>query len=198
MIDISSYSTLPALTGVLSSYITGSLFSTNFQISQYPKREYWMLMDKTEDIFDPNVTTYSFDGLAYLTSYAKGLLNIEFSSILVAGLGIGTLPYIIKNHSSCSVIDVIENNQEIIDLVISVGYLNDVNIINSDIFTFTPTTTYDIILLDIWMCDCNNFTTERDTLITKYLPSLNPGGFIYIPINMDNGGLTSGSVKFQN
>jgi hypothetical protein len=108
------------------------------------------------------------------------------------------LPHIIKNHSDCSTIDVVENNQEIIDLVTSIGYLDGVNITNSDIFTFTPTTTYDIILLDIWMCNCNNFTTERDTLITKYLPSLNPGGFIYVPLNIDDGGLTSGSVKFQN
>jgi hypothetical protein len=198
MIDISTYSTLPDLTGVLSSYITGSLFSTNFQISQYPKREYWALSDKTEYIFNPNTVVYSDDNLTYLTRHAKELLNTEFSSILIGGLGIGTIPHIIANHSSCSVIDVVENNQEIIDLVTPIGYLDGVNIISSDIFTFTPTTTYDIILLDIWTCDCNNFTTERDTLITKYLPSLNPGGFIYIPLNLNDGGLTSGSVKFQN
>jgi len=144
-------------------------------------------MDKTEDIF--NKGAYSDDNLVLITGYAPEILNKEFSSILIAGLGLGTMPYICKNNSSCSVVDVVEINQEVIDLVTSIGHLNDINIINDDIFTYEPTVTYDIILLDIWDCeDCNeNLQTNITTLVNKYKPYLNTNGFIYTPVNINQG-----------
>ena len=190
MIDLSPYNNLPELTGVLNPYITGSLYSQNYQIIQVPKRNYWVLMDKTEDIF--NKGAYSDDNLALITSYLPELLNKEFSSILIAGLGLGIMPYICKNNSSCSVVDVVEINQEVIDLVTSIGHLNNINIINDNIFTYEPTITYDIILLDIWDCvDCDeNLQNEIATLVDKYKPYLNTNGFIYAPFNINLGDVT--------
>ena len=187
MIDLSPYNNLPELTGILSPHITGSVYSDNFQIIQLPKRNYWVLMDKTEDVFDKQA--YSDDNLSLITDYTPEILNKEFSSILIAGLGLGVMPYVCKNNSSCSVIDVVEINQEVINLVTSIGHLNNINIINNDIYVYEPTITYDIILLDIWDCsDCNeNLQNNITTLIDKYRPYLNTNGFIYTPININQG-----------
>jgi hypothetical protein len=187
MINISTYNNLPELTGIFNSYITEPLYSDNFQIVQYPKRNWWVLMNKTDDFFNENNTFQSDDNISYVTYYAYELLNKEFSSILIAGLGIGILPYIIKNNSSCSVIDVVEINQEIIDLVSPIGHLEGVNIINDDIFTYTPNINYDIILLNIWTCQCDYLESEIPTLVSKYKPYLNPSGFIYAPANANLG-----------
>jgi hypothetical protein len=187
MIDLSPYNNLPELTGILNSQITEPLYSQNYQIIQIPKRNWWVLMDKTEDIFSKGA--YSDDNLALITSYSPEILNKEFSSILIAGLGLGVMPYICKNNSSCSVVDVVEINQEVIDLVTSIGYLNNINIINDDIYVYEPTITYDIILLDIWDCvDCNeNLQNNITTLVDKYKTYLNTNGFIYTPININQG-----------
>jgi trans-aconitate methyltransferase len=193
MIDLSIYNNLDPLTGVLDSYITEPKYSTNFQIIRWPQRNWWVLSSKTNNFSSENNIIYSDDDLRSITGYYKELLNINFDSILVVGLGIGIVPHVIKYRSTCSTVDVLEINQEMIDLVESIGYLEGVNIINANIFNYIPTKNYDIILLDIWQCDCNNFITERDTLITKYLPNLNPGGFIYTPINANLG-----ETKFQN
>ena len=87
--------------------------------------------------------------------------------------------------------DVVEINQEVIDLVTSIGHLNDINIINGDIFTYEPTITYDIILLDIWDCsDCNeNLQSNITVLVNKYKEYLNTNGFVYVPININQGGV---------
>ena len=195
MINISTYSNLPALTGIFNSVITTPLYSDNFQIIRMPKRNYWVFMTRSDDYSDPNNRVYSDDNLLYLTEYCKELLNIDFNSILIAGLGLGNIPYQLKNNSSCSTIDVVDNNQEIIDLTMSAGYLDGVNVINGDVFSYTPTQNYDIILLDVWLCPgcIENMEAEISTLVTKYLPFLNDGGFVYVPIKVN-----SGITKYQN
>jgi hypothetical protein len=187
MIDLSPYNNLPELTGILNSQITEPLYSQNYQIIQIPKRNWWVLMDKTEDIFSRGA--YSDDNLTLITNYISEILNKDFSSILIAGLGLGTMPYVCKNNSSCSVVDVVEIKQEVINLVTSIGHLSNINIINDDIFTYEPTITYDIILLDIWDCsDCNeNLQSNITVLVNKCKQYLNTNGFVYVPININQG-----------
>jgi hypothetical protein len=188
MINLSTYNDLVPLTGVLYSYITEPKYSTNYQVAQYPNRNYWALTKKTDNFHSENNIIYSEDALANITTYCKELLNINFDSILVAGLGIGVIPHVVKSKSTCSIVDVLEINQEIIDLVSPIGYLEGVNIINVDVFNYTPTKNYDIILLDIWQCDCDPLlSTQLPTLVSKYLPYLNTGGFVYAPINVNLG-----------
>jgi hypothetical protein len=194
MIDLSTYNNLAPLTGVLNSYITEPKYSANYQIVQIPKRNYWALTTKIDNFYSENNIVYSEDILANITGYYKELLNINFDSILVVGLGIGIIPHVVKYKSTCSTVDVLEISQEMIDLVESVGYLEGVNIINADAFNYTPTKNYDIILLDIWTCDCDPLLpTQLPTLVSKYLPYLNTGGFVYTPINSNLG-----ETKYQN
>jgi hypothetical protein len=119
------------------------------------------------------------DSPDYITIYSKELLDINFNSILILGLGLGVQPYVCQDFAQ---VDVVEIDQNVIDINNQLGFLNEnVNIIKDDVFTFTPTKTYDIIVFDIiW----NPLTEElTNTLTTKYLPFVNEGGFLYIPIN---------------
>jgi hypothetical protein len=195
MIDLSTYNDLAPLTGVLNSYINEPKYSENYQIVQYPKRNYWALTTRTNnDFYSESNIIYSEDILANINIQCKELLNINFDSILVIGLGIGIIPHVVKYKSTCSTVDVLEVNQEIIDLIKPVGYLEGVNIINGNVFNYTPIKNYDIILLDIWQCDCDPLlSTQLPTLVNKYLPYLNTGGFVYAPINANLG-----ETKYQN
>lgn len=121
------------------------------------------------------------DNADYITIYSKELLDIEFDSLLIAGLGLGVQPYVCQEFAQ---IDVIEIDQNVIDINNQLGYLNEnVNIIKDDILIYDPIKTYDIIILDIWW----EAPTEEltDILISKYLPFVNEGGFLYFPINLD-------------
>jgi phospholipid N-methyltransferase len=119
------------------------------------------------------------DSPDYITEFCSELLDIEFNSILVGGLGTGNIPYVCQDFAQ---VDVIENDQNIIDITSQLNHLGkNVNIINGDIFTFEPTKTYDIIVMDIWYNSIPEDVTENT--ISKYLPYLNEGGFLYLPLN---------------
>jgi len=119
------------------------------------------------------------DSPDYITEFCSELLDIEFNSILVGGLGTGNIPYVCQDFAQ---VDVIENDQNIIDIISQLNHLGEnVNIINGDIFTFEPTKTYDIIVMDIWYNSIPEDVTEN--IISKYLPYLNEGGYLYLPLN---------------
>lgn len=116
----------------------------------------------------------------YITDFTPELLDKEFNSILVGGLGLGLIPFVVQDF--CEVIDVIENNENITKINQNIGALDSkVNIINDDIFTFQPAKMYDVIVMDIWY---EPITIEIvNTLNSIYFPFLNEGGFLYYPIN---------------
>jgi protein-L-isoaspartate O-methyltransferase len=119
------------------------------------------------------------DNPDYITSYSENLLDIEFDSILIAGLGLGAQAYVCQDFAQ---VDVVEVDENIININNQLGRLNNnVTIINDDIFTFSTGKVYDVIVFDIWWLA----PLERisDKLIEKFLPNLKDGGFIYIPIN---------------
>lgn len=131
------------------------------------------------ELRNPVGKVMTIDSPDYITEYASELLNIDFNSILVGGLGIGVIPYVVQDFAQ---VDVLEIDQDIIDVVNQLGHLNEnVNIIKDDIFTFSTEKTYDVVILDIWY---EPLTVElSDQLIQKYLPLVKEGGFLYIPIN---------------
>ena len=61
---------------------------------------------------------------------------------------------------------------------------NNVTLIKDDIFTFSTEKIYDVIVLDIWWKAPSEEISNQ--LIEKFLPNLEPGGFIYIPVNIDD------------
>jgi protein-L-isoaspartate O-methyltransferase len=123
--------------------------------------------------------TFIMDNPDFITIYSEELLDVEYDSILIAGLGLGTQAYVSQDFAQ---VDVIESDQNIIDINNQLGYLNEnVNIIKDDIFTFSTEKIYDIIVLDIWWKAPEKEVSDQ--LIEKFLPHINVGGFIYIPLN---------------
>lgn len=75
--------------------------------------------------------------------------------ILIAGLGIGMVPFQLLSKGDVSSITIVENNANLIEAVKPIldkyDYANKVTIIHDDIWKFTkPGKSYDYIWLDIW------------------------------------------------
>lgn len=110
--------------------------------------------------------------------------DFTYDSVLVAGLGFGLIPHELSEVNKCSKIDVVEISQEVIDYNISSRHLNpNINLIKSDIFTYTTTEKYDLIIIDtIW--EKEEMTEEQYQLLVSkfYDTNLNEGGALYVPV----------------
>jgi len=106
--------------------------------------------------------------------------GFSFDKILIGGLGLGLLPEYAKSVKNCSVIDVIENNQELIDYI---DFLESpINIIKGDALSYTPNKKYDLILIDLWW-EKEDITQEiQDNIKNNYNSYLETGGKIILPI----------------
>jgi SAM-dependent methyltransferase len=158
--------------GAFSITLSEDLVKNGYVITKNPNFNHLFMLNPEGDVL-------SLDNPYYILGYSSELLNVEYDSILVGGLGLGLIPYVSQDFAQ---VDVVEINQDVIDLAKQLGHLNEnVNIIKDDIFTFSVEKTYDIIVLDIWY---EALTEElSNELIDRFLPFVNEGGFLYIPIN---------------
>lgn len=92
----------------------------------------------------------------------------SYDSVLVGGLGIGVIPQWFAQEKNAQV-TVIEQDQELIDEVVSQGYLSSsISFIQGDIFTHTETGSYDMVLFDIWWDESELTQEVQDELNTAY------------------------------
>jgi len=160
------------LSGLFDVELTQDILLNGYSIKKYNNINYIGL-------YNPAGKVMTVDAPDYIIEFAPELLDVEFNSMLIGGLGIGVIPYVVQDFAE---VDVIENDQNIINIVAQLDHLNEnVNVINNDIFTFDIEKTYDVIVLDIWYEPLTE--TLSNQLIEKYLPLVNEGGFLYIPIN---------------
>lgn len=140
-----------------------------------------------------NRATHIDDCPSYIDSFCHKLKTLEFNSILIGGAGLGILAHWVDTNTSCSKIDVIENESEIITWVSESNHLSsDINIIEGDALEYNITSSYDLILMDLWWHTADDYKDEEAKLITKYSGSLNESGSLYFPINVKV--LNSGSI----
>lgn len=175
MIDIQSLKDKIIPNDILGTFgitLSEDLVKNGYVITKNPNFNHLFMLN-------PEGELVSVDNPYYILEFSSELLNVEYDSILVGGLGLGLIPYVSQDFAQ---VDVVEINQDVIDLAKQLGHLNEnVNIIKDDIFTFSVEKTYDIIVLDIWY---EALTEElSNELIDKFLPFVNEGGFLYIPIN---------------
>jgi len=111
--------------------------------------------------------------------------DLTYDSILIGGLGLGYMPYWISNNTDCSTIDVIDNNSELVYWVQNNNHLDSsINLIVGDVFNYTTTNTYDLILLDIWWGkDFENIPENEPILLNRFKGNVNQNGSIYICLN---------------
>lgn len=158
--------------GVFGITLSEDLVNNGYIITKNPRFNHLFMLN-------PEGVVLSVDNPYYILEYSSELLDVEFDSILIAGLGIGVIPYVCQDFAQ---VDVVEINQDVIDLATQLGHLNEnVNIIHDDIFTFSVEKTYDIVVIDAFY---EALSEETITLLEeKYMPFINEGGFLYIPIN---------------
>ena len=145
--------------GLFDVELTQDIILNGYSIKKYNNINYIGL-------YNPEGKVMTVDAPDYIIEYAPELLDVEFNSILIGGLGIGVIPYVVQDFAE---VDVIENDENIIDIVTQLNHLNEnVTIIKGDIFTFTATKTYDVIVLDIWYEALTEALSNQ--LIEKYLP----------------------------
>lgn len=134
------------------------------------------------------------DLASYITEFTPELLDKEFDSILIGGLGLGIIPFVVQDF--CTTIDIVEINTDIVDVNQQLNVLGTrVNIIEGDIFNFQPTKMYDVIIMDIWYRPISEEVVEL--LNNTYFQALNEGGFIYYPINSTSKETNSTIIKWQ-
>jgi spermidine synthase len=165
--------------GVLQSLresMTNDIDYQNWKIKKHSSGDYLFL----EEI---NNCLWFSDKTDFIERFFDKIYNRNFNSILCGGLGLGVVPYLVQ--SFCDKIDVVELSQTNIDLIKNnTTYLDSkVNIINADIFTYQTNEKYDVILIDTWTCNLQNFETEKNNLTLKYMPNLNQDGLLYIPLD---------------
>ena len=159
---------------------------TNFSVYKREEGETIIKYNTSGDIIENN-EMYSKVMLGKCETcnpfYKNSFDGFSYDKVLVVGLGLGLVPYELSEVNGCSKIDVLEIDQEIIDYTISSGHLNsDINLIQGDIYNYTTTETYDLIIIDtIWY---EHEMTDEDygLLKSRLLPNINTGGALYVPI----------------
>ena len=159
---------------------------TNFSVYKREEGETIIKYNTSGDIIENN-EMYSKVMLGKCETcnpFFKNSFNgFSYDTVLIVGLGLGLVPQELSEVNKCSKIDVLEIDQEIIDYTISSGHLNsDINLIQGDIYNYTTTETYDLIIIDtIWY---EHEMTDEDygLLESRLLPNINTGGALYVPI----------------
>ena len=159
--------------GVFGIALSEDIEKNGYTITKNPNFNHLFMLN-------PEGEVLSVDNPYYILQYSPELLDVEFDSILIAGLGIGVIPYVCQDFAQ---VDVVEIDENVIDLAKQLGHLNEnVNIIKDDIFTFSVEKSYDIVVIDAFY---EALSEETITLLEeKYMPFINEGGFLYIPINV--------------
>ena len=159
---------------------------TNFSVYKREEGETIIKYNTSGDIIENN-EMYSKVMLGKCETcnpfYKNSFDGFTYDKVLVVGLGLGLVPYELSEVNGCSKIDVLEIDQEIIDYTISSGHLNsDINLIQGDIYNYTTTETYDLIIIDtIWYAhEMSN--EDCELLKSRLLPNINTGGALYFPI----------------
>jgi hypothetical protein len=165
--------------GVLNTFhsqmTTQDLVNGDWKITKKPNH---LILKKSlirEDIMS--------DYIPFIERFYDKLYNRNFTSILFGGLGLGVLPYLVQ--SFCTKIDVVEIDQQNIDLITNnTNYLDPkVNIIHDDVFSYTTSETYDVILIDLWSIRTPDIDAEVSILENKYASNVSPDGLLYFPIS---------------
>tara|TARA_B110000977_G_C10763700_1_gene371763 strand:+ start:34 stop:552 length:519 start_codon:yes stop_codon:yes gene_type:complete len=134
-----------------------------------------------------DVTWMLEDEIRYIDSYAYALKPLDSNtpiSVLMGGLGLGTIAEYLIANKNITKFDVLESNLDITNWTNNSGHLNSlVNIIETDATTYRPTQNYDLIIMDLWFPREDRIKSEVPDMKARYTPYLNSGGTLYIPID---------------
>lgn len=124
---------------------------------------------------------YMNDTINYIYYVEKFLKNINKSKVLIAGLGLGLHAFYLQ--SKFEKIDIVEIDIELIEIIKNQNYLLDnVSIINSDIYSYTTEKVYDMIIIDIFWNIYGKYENDKNILLSKFQNNLSNNGIIYFQL----------------
>jgi hypothetical protein len=156
----------------------------DFKINYLESGEVQIFFKNLGSVFPDTLNSYT-DNDYFVKVYGKKINNITNKNILFLGLGLGLMPFSLQETNNNIVI--IEQNQNLISIIESYGYLaNNVQIIQGDIFDMrietTLSNTFDYVVSDIhYSCD-SNYYIEKNLIINNYNDNIITNGFIYFPV----------------
>lgn len=114
-------------------------------------------------------------------TYMEKRTNANFvrnahGKVLIGGLGIGLILLAIQDKQEVEKIVVVEKHKEVIDLVKDQLPLNEkVDVVNSDVWDYTPTEKFNTIYMDIWnYINSDVYRNSMKPLIARYRKFLVP------------------------
>jgi hypothetical protein len=177
MINQTILNNTPNTIGIFNDLVINTQEINNLTILRNPINNLVELHDSTLLPFD----ILMVDACNFIKLYAKRLMEINYESVLFVGLGLGIFPYL--SQDTTQDIDIVEINDDIITLCKNMGHLKpNINIIESDIYSFTTTKTYDLIVFDIWNEKDASFLQATQDLTSLFSNNLNVGGEIHFPL----------------
>ena len=156
--------------GILNNNIINEHIGESFRIDKIDNLIKFTLSDGS------NIS----DTEEYITKFCQEIIGIKYDSVLILGGAIGVVAQYIANNTTCSIIDVIEIEEELVNWVNKENYLdNKINYMHGNAFRFTPKKQYDLIIIDLWWD--RELAIESEDLLLKlygnYVKS-----YLYIPI----------------
>ena len=111
----------------------------------------------------------------------QDFINAATGDVLIAGLGLGHVHQPLLDNPNVTSVTIIEKYQEVIDLVWDHFVKDDrFSVIKADIYTWTPTGTYDVAWFDSWIGENMNEGDEvyyspsyESTMTSRYDSSCN-------------------------
>ena len=125
------------------------------------------------------------DNDLYIYGFCKELPLLEFNSVLIGGLGMGLIPYWIQQNKNVETLEIVEINKNVIDCVLSQGYLQNVVVSIDDALYIDNFQKYDLIIMDLWWILPEDFESQKQQIISNYSNNLNENGKIYFPASQE-------------
>jgi hypothetical protein len=167
---------------MLSSYYINSVDTEKYKLCRNYKNEV-QLHFKNYTFFGSNLYPIQHDNIEYINGFAQKIKEIpNGSNVLVLGLGLGLIPYYLKDK--CQV-EVVEIDLDLIDIIKNQSYFpTNVLVHNYDAYDFEIDKIYDWVVVDIfWEID-NDFDINYSRLKNHYLDKIVNPQNIYFPITL--------------
>jgi spermidine synthase len=167
---------------MLNSYPIHNIDTEKYKLFKNYKGEV-ELHFKNYTLSNSSLYPIQYSNIEYINGFAQKVKQIPNSSkVLVLGLGLGLIPYYLKD--TCEV-EIVEIDSDLINIIKSQNYIPDnITIHHSDAYNFEIDKIYDWVVVDIFWDIDNNFDNNVINLKNQYLDKVTSSQNIYFPITL--------------
>ena len=167
---------------MLSSYYINSVDTEKYRLFQNIRNEV-ELHFKNYTLSNSNVYPIQYSNIEYINGFAQKVKEIpNGSNVLVLGLGLGLIPYYLKDK--CQV-EIVEIDLDLINIIRDQNYLpTDMLVYHYDAYNFEIDKVYDWVVVDIFWDIDSDFEVNYSRLKNQYSNKVINTQNIYFPITL--------------